>query len=107
MLRFYERTLAWRCASALVMLVLICCDHRLNVVLYVIVPKGFFPQQDTGRMIGGIQADQSISFQRCSRSCAVDDIVQHDPAVRAVVGFTGGSGGGGRIDQYRLRCSCR
>ena len=37
--------------------------RRLNVVLYVIVPKGFFPQQDTGRMIGGIQADQSISFQ--------------------------------------------
>jgi multidrug efflux pump len=68
----------------------------LNVVLYVIVPKGFFPQQDTGRMMGGLQADQSISFQAMQLKLAqLMDIVQHDPAVQDVVGFTGAGGGGG------------
>ena len=57
-----------------------------------IVPKGFFPQQDTGRLIGGIQADQSISFQAMRDKLAdFIDIVRADPAVESVVGFTGGS----------------
>ncbi len=68
----------------------------LNVVLYVIVPKGFFPEQDTGRMIGQIQADQSISFQAMQQKLTqLMSIVQHDPAVQDVVGFTGAGGGGG------------
>ena len=68
----------------------------LNVVLFVIMPKGFFPQQDTGRMIGGMQADQSISFQAMEQKLTqLMEIVQHDPAVQNVVGFTGGSGGAG------------
>ena len=55
------------------------------------MPKGFFPQQDTGRLIGGMQADQSISFQAMSAKLRqFIDIVQHDPAVDSVVGFTGG-----------------
>ncbi len=68
----------------------------LNVALYIVVPKGFFPQQDTGRMVGSLQADQSISFQMMS--CKLQqmmDIVRADPAVENVVGYTGvGSGGG-------------
>ena len=62
-----------------------------------IVPKGFFPQQDTGRMMGGLQADQSISFQAMEQKLTqMMEIVQHDPAVQSVVGFTGqGSGGAG------------
>ncbi len=65
----------------------------LNVYLYVIVPKGFFPQQDTGQMIGGIQADQRISFQAMSAKLRrATAIVQADPAVESVVGFTGGRG---------------
>jgi multidrug efflux pump len=68
----------------------------LNVVLYVIVPKGFFPQQDTGRMMGSLQADQSISFQAMQGKLAdLSRIVQQDPAVQSVVGFTGSGGGGG------------
>ncbi|MDR3530679.1 MAG: efflux RND transporter permease subunit [Rhodopila sp.] len=81
---------------ALVMLVLLI-TVVLNVALFVIVPKGFFPQQDTGRMMGGLQADQSISFQAMQQKLTqLADIVQQDPAVQSVVGFTGqGSGGGG------------
>ena len=96
-LSLYERSLTWALRhSALVMLVLLV-TVGLNVVLYVIVPKGFFPQQDTGRMIGGLQADQSVSFQAMQpKLTQLMDIVQHDPAVQSVVGFTGsGSGGAG------------
>ena len=61
------------------------------------MPKGFFPQQDTGRLIGSLQADQSISFQAMSRKLQADGRAScaQDPAVETVVGFTGvGSGGG-------------
>jgi len=65
----------------------------LNVYLYVIVPKGFFPEQDTGQMMGGIQADQRISFQSMEKKLKeAAAIVQADPAVDSVVGFTGGRG---------------
>jgi multidrug efflux pump len=69
----------------------------LNVVLYIVVPKGFFPQQDTGRLFGWLQADQSISFEAMSEKLRrVMTVVQQDPAVENVVGFTGaGSGWGG------------
>ena len=64
----------------------------LNVYLYVIVPKGFFPQQDTGQLIGRIQADQSISFQAMRQKLAdFIAIVRADPGVANVVGFTGGA----------------
>jgi multidrug efflux pump len=63
----------------------------LNIYLYGAIPKGFFPQQDTGRIVGAIQADQSISFelmrQKLSRFVS---IIKADPAVNTVVGFTGG-----------------
>jgi multidrug efflux pump len=77
----------------LVLIATIC----LHVVLYIVVPKGFFPQQDTGRLIGSLQADQSISFQLMSAKLRqMMNIVRQDPAVENVVGYTGvGSGGGG------------
>ena len=63
----------------------------LNVYLYVIIPKGFLPQQDTGRIVGFIQADQSISFQAMrGKLTEFVDIVMADPAVENVVAFTGG-----------------
>ncbi len=77
--------------SPLVWLVLIA-TIALNVYLYVIVPKGFFPQQDTGRLIGFIRADQATSFQAMRGK--LDNfitIVRSDPAVENVTGFTGGS----------------
>ena len=61
-----------------------------NVYLYVIVPKGFFPQQDTGRINGYVQADQSISFQLMrDKMAAFMTILRRDPAIDTVVGFTG------------------
>ena len=64
----------------------------LTAYLYVAIPKGFFPQQDTGQLTGRIHADQSISFQAMrDKLAAFIDIVRADPAVESVVGFTGGS----------------
>lgn len=66
----------------------------LNVVLFVIVPKGLFPQQDAGLLMGGIQADQNISFQAMrDKMREAQNIVQEDSAVASCVGFTGGHRG--------------
>ncbi|HZT90190.1 MAG TPA: efflux RND transporter permease subunit [Stellaceae bacterium] len=91
MLRFYDRTLAAALARPAAVMLSLLAAVCLNFYLFAVVPKGFFPQQDTGRMVGGIQADQSISFQRM-REKLTDfiSIIQHDPAVATVVGFTGG-----------------
>src|ERR1700729_3964106 len=63
----------------------------LNFYLYDIIPKGFFPQQDTGRVVGIIQADQSISFQLMQQKLTqFVTIIKRDPAIETVVGFTGG-----------------
>ena len=91
MLRSYDRTLqrALR-RPALVMLILLL-TVVLNIYLFIIVPKGLFPQQDTGRMVGGLQADQSISFQMMRQKLRqFVRIVGEDSAVASVVGFTGG-----------------
>jgi multidrug efflux pump len=79
---------------ALLTLLFTLATIGLNVYLYVVVPKGFFPQQDTGRIVGSIQAQQDISFP-AMRTKMVDlaNIVLTDPAVDKVVGFTGGGGG--------------
>ena len=92
---FYGRTLGWTLDHNLLVLTVLACTIVLNVVLLVIIPKGFFPLQDTGRMIGSLQADQSISFQSMSKKLTqMMSIVQHDPAVINVVGATGAGGGG-------------
>nr|WP_294513105.1 efflux RND transporter permease subunit [uncultured Rhodopila sp.] len=93
---FYGRTLAWSLRHPLFVVLVLLVTVGLNVALYVIVPKGFFPQQDTGRMIGSLQADQSISFQAMQgKLTELSRIVQEDPGVQSVVGFTGAGGGGG------------
>jgi multidrug efflux pump len=93
----YRRSLAWSLRHGTVMILLLGATVALNVYLYIIVPKGFFPQQDTGRLIGGIQADQGISFQAMrAKLASFIRIVRDDPAVQNVVGFTGGGGFGGR-----------
>ena len=64
----------------------------LNIYLYRVVPKGFFPQQDTGRIMGFIQADQSVSFSAMKDKLGkFISIIQDDPTVDKVSGFTGGS----------------
>ncbi|NDP43789.1 MAG: multidrug transporter subunit MdtC, partial [Aromatoleum sp.] len=88
----YRRSLAWGLEHGIVVLLVLLATIGLNVYLYVVIPKGFFPQQDTGRLTGGIQADQSISFQAMREKLAsFMAIVGADPAVENVVGFTGGS----------------
>jgi multidrug efflux pump len=87
----YERTLGWSLRHPRLILLVLVATIGLNVWLYVIIPKGFFPQQDTGRLVGGIQADQSTSFQAMKGKFAeMMKIVGENPAVDGVVGFTGG-----------------
>ncbi len=87
----YGRSLDWALRHSLLTLAILLATVGLNVWLYTIVPKGFFPQQDTGRLIGSIQADQSISFQAMRNKLSdFVAIVAADPAVDNVVGFTGG-----------------
>ena len=92
----YGHTLTWALRHSLLILAIFIATVGLNVYLFYAAPRGFFPQQDTGRIIGSLQADQSISFQSMSvKLKQMIDIVRADPAVDTVVGFTGvGSGGG-------------
>ncbi|MDE2374075.1 MAG: efflux RND transporter permease subunit, partial [Hyphomicrobiales bacterium] len=92
----YGRTLTVALRHSRIVLFIFFATIALNVALFVIAPKGFFPQQDTGRLVGSLQADQSISFQAMSRKLRqMMEIVRRDPAVENVVGYTGvGSGGG-------------
>ncbi len=90
----YQRSLAWVLDHALLMLIVAIATLGLNVYLYVVIPKGFFPQQDTGRLNGNIVADQSISFEEMQRKIArFAAIAKSDPAVDTVLVFTGGGGG--------------
>ncbi|HEY5008616.1 MAG TPA: efflux RND transporter permease subunit, partial [Caulobacteraceae bacterium] len=96
MARVYERGLRWALDSGPIMLVILAATIVLNVYLFAIVPKALFPQQDTGLFQGGMQMDQSSSFQVSqSRMKRYVNIVGKDPAVDSVVGFTGGGGSSG------------
>ncbi len=91
LLAFYERTLHWALAHRRLMLFTLLGTLALNIYLYVIVPKGFMPQQDTGRLQGFLVADQSISFQAMQAKLTnFVGIVRRDSAVDHVVAFTGG-----------------
>ncbi|OQW70291.1 MAG: multidrug transporter subunit MdtC [Proteobacteria bacterium ST_bin11] len=87
----YRRSLGWALHHPKLMLTVLLACIGLNVYLYIIVPKGFFPVQDNGRLSGIIQADQSISFQAMQNKLQdFVDILQQDPAITNVVGFAGG-----------------
>jgi multidrug efflux pump len=93
LLRGYDRSLTWALKHNRFMLLVFFGTIGLNVYLYQIVPKGFFPTQDTGLMTGNIQADQSISFQAMSQKLEqIVGIIKQDPAIKNVVAFTGGGG---------------
>jgi multidrug efflux pump len=90
--QIYERSLKWSLQHANTILIIVFSAIILNIILYIIVPKGFFPQQDTGSIMGGIQGDQDISFQAMrSKFTQLVDIAKQDPAVASVVGFVGGN----------------
>jgi multidrug efflux pump len=89
--RGYGRTLGWALNHSALVLLILACTIGLNVFLYTKIDKGFFPQQDTGRLIGFIRADQGISFQAMRQKLAdFVQIVKSDPAVENVIAFTGG-----------------
>ena len=89
--RLYGRSLGLVLRHPLLTMLVFLATVLLNIHLYVTIPKGFFPQQDTGRIVGGIRADQSISFQAMRRKFRqFMEIVRSDPAVQSVAGFTGG-----------------
>jgi multidrug efflux pump len=91
MLRGYERSLAWALRFSPLMMLILFGTIALNVYLYTVIPKGFFPQQDTGLVIGGIQGDQAISFQSMKvKLNEFVEIVRKDPDVQSVIAFTGG-----------------
>jgi multidrug efflux pump len=93
-LKGYEVSLAWVLRNSLLVLFIAIGTLALNVYLFVIVPKGFFPQQDTGRLQGSIQGDQNVSFQEMTvRIKQMAAILMQDPDIQAAVMFSGGGGG--------------
>jgi multidrug efflux pump len=95
-LDLYERSLRLVLRHPAFTLLILLITVGVNIYLFMIVPKGFFPQQDTGRINGGMQGSQDTSFQAMRlRMVQFVDIVRADPAVANVVAFTGGGGPAG------------
>ncbi|MCX7192604.1 MAG: efflux RND transporter permease subunit [Proteobacteria bacterium] len=96
LLHGYDLSLTWSLRHHRIMLAVFFGTIAFTVYLYGIVPKGFFPTQDTGLITGNIQADQAISFQSMSHKLEqIVAIIKADPAVQNVVAFTGGGGTNG------------
>ncbi|MGH8014384.1 MAG: multidrug efflux RND transporter permease subunit [Candidatus Binataceae bacterium] len=94
MLEQYRRSLSWVLHHPRLTLAVVFATIGLNVYLFVIIPKGFFPQQDNGRLMGQVMADQDTSFQQIRDK--LEDFVKiarHDPAVEHVIAFTGSTAG--------------
>ena len=90
-LNFYRWSLGWALRHGWLMMLILLVVILLNIFLYYEIPKGFFPQQDTGALIGTIQADQNISFQAMQNKLInIMNIIRNEPAVQDVTGFTGG-----------------
>ncbi len=88
----YRRSLDWVLRHRPLTLLITISTACLSVYLYILVPKGFFPQQDTGRIVGSVQAAQDISFQAMrDKMKQFVNIVMQDPAVNTVVAFAGGN----------------
>ncbi len=100
----YERTLSRVLRHQFLTLVVMLSTVAFTVYLYIAIPKGFFPQQDTGRLSGSLQADQSTSYQAMKdRMLQVVDVVMKDPGVEALNAYTGAGGfGGGGVNSGRM-----
>ncbi|MDP9339523.1 MAG: multidrug efflux RND transporter permease subunit [Acidobacteriota bacterium] len=95
LLRLYDFSLKWVLRHQFLILLVTIGTVCLNVYLFAITPKGFFPQQDTGRVTGLIQGDQDLSFAAMSQKMReFTDVVLQDPAIDTVTSFTGGGSGG-------------
>ncbi|OAI50813.1 multidrug transporter [Betaproteobacteria bacterium SCGC AG-212-J23] len=90
----YARTLGWALRHPFVVILILGATIGLNVYLYIVIPKGFFPQQDTGRAIGFIRADQATSFQAMQEKMSqFVAVIRADPAIENVTAVTGGGFG--------------
>ena len=90
----YRRSLSWALAHGRLMMLTLAIAVGLNVYLYTVVPKGFFPQQDTGQLLGFFRVDQGTSFQATLPKLeALRKVVLDDPAVQSMTGYAGGRGG--------------
>ncbi len=93
MLSFYRRSLLWVLDNSVLTLAVLLLVIALNVAVVVVIPKGFFPQQDTGVIYGGVQGPQDASFPVMDDSVQrLAAVIKTDPAVDNVVAFTGGQG---------------
>jgi hydrophobe/amphiphile efflux-1 (HAE1) family protein len=105
---FYERTLKWVLQHEYTMLIVTAAVIIATVYLYFVVPKGFFPQQDTGQMMGTTEAAQDISFEAMKeKQEEVVKIVMADPAVQAVGSFFGGGAFGASLNNGRMFISLK
>jgi multidrug efflux pump len=92
-LSLYRRTLHWALANPALILTVLVLTIALNVLIVIKIPKGFFPQQDTGALSGGMQGPQDASFATMNTSLQqIQRVIKEDPAVQNVIGFTGGGG---------------
>ena len=92
-LRIYRGSLHWSLENSGLMLVVLALTIALNVVIIVRIPKGFFPQQDTGALAGAARGPQDASFNVMNDSIQkIQKVIGEDPAVQNVIGFTGGQG---------------
>ncbi|MVW79164.1 multidrug efflux RND transporter permease subunit [Bordetella sp. 02P26C-1] len=90
----YRRSLSWALAHGRLMILLLVATIGLNVYLYAVVPKGFFPQQDTGQLIGMFRVDQGTSFQATVPKLEhFRKVILADPAVASMTAYAGGRGG--------------
>jgi len=93
MLSFYRRSLLWVLDNSVLTLTVLVLVIALNVVVVVLIPKGFFPQQDTGVIFGGVQGPQDASFAVMNDSVRrLVSVIKSDPGVDNVMAFTGGQG---------------
>jgi multidrug efflux pump len=94
--RFYDTTLSWTLRHPATVMLIAVITFAVNVYLFVVIPKGFFPQQDNGRIAGVLVAAQDVSFQAIREKMRrFVDIVKSDPGVETATAFTGGGGGRG------------
>ena len=99
----YSAGLEWVLLHSRLTLGVALATVGLSAYLFLIIPKGFFPQQDTGRLMGAIQADQDTSFQAMrDRLTQFVGIIKTDPAIDHVIGFAGGSGGAAATNSARM-----
>jgi multidrug efflux pump len=103
-LKMYETSLDWALDNKLIILLLLFCVIGLNIYLYTVIPKGFFPTQDSGRLNAGIRADQSISAKEMGvKMKQIVAIIEADPAVSTITAFTGTGGSGGAFLSIDLK----